>query len=163
MLLVGIDPGVETGVAQWDAAARQLQSVAGMPILDAMAEVSALATLHRYEGQVCNLLVVFEDARGHHVRFGRNARKGAKILQGVGSVKRDCGMWEEFLVREGIPFVTIKPRRRATKKDAGLFKRITGWPGRTNEHGRDAAMFVYDINTSMAEAMVREWQQRRAA
>jgi len=30
-----------------------------------------------------------------------------------------------------------------TKLTADQFKRITGWHGRTNEHGRDAAMLVF--------------------
>lgn len=159
MLLVGIDPGVTTGFAVWDTQQRALLAVEGHGILQAMTQVQWLHAGGPLAaaGQV---LVIFEDARNHRVRFGRNARKGARILQGVGSVKRDCAMWEEFLEREGIPYVTAKPRRRATKKDAELFRKITGWEHRTNEHGRDAAMFVFGITTTMAEALVSQWQRR---
>jgi hypothetical protein len=157
MKVIGLDPGTVTGFAEWDARNGELLEVLGLSVFDAQARLRG----HRVNGEVRDLLVIFEDARNHRISFGRNAKRGRAVLQGVGSIKRDCGLWEEFLMGEGIPFVTVKPRRRATKKDADLFKRITGWPGRTNEHGRDAAMFVYGLREPMADAMIREWQGRQ--
>ena len=83
--------------------------------------------------------VWFEDARLRQW-YGD---KGREALQGAGSIKRDCGIWEEFCAMHGIPHRAIKPAKGATKWDAERFKKMTGWPGRTNEHARDAALLVF--------------------
>lgn len=160
MKTIGIDPGTDTGFAKADPslpAQRALQVVCSMDLVQAC---DAIKAAHAEPGGV---LVVFEDARNHRIRGGRNAKKGSKILQGVGAVKGHCKALQQFLEREGIPYTTVPPRRRATKKNAALFKQITGWAGRTNEHGRDAAMFIFGISLTQARAMVQAWQQRVAA
>jgi hypothetical protein len=136
---IGIDPGVATGYATWDRIERRLVTVCSMPIHEAMDEVRGT---HR-----AGLLhsVVFEDA---HQRkwFGgadaRQARSGAGIREGVGSVKRDCTIWRDFLTAQGITFQAIKPAAGSTKWDADTFARMTGWTAQTNNHGRDAALLV---------------------
>ena len=72
--------------------------------------------------------------------FGKNAK--AK-QQGAGSVKRDCTIWADFLGGHGIPFKTVSPLKKGAKVDAATFIKLSGgWQGRTNEHGRDAALLV---------------------
>lgn len=81
--------------------------------------------------------------------FGENT-KGKD--QGAGSIKRDCKIWEDFLVTlkevsEGkITFDFIHPIKGGTKIDASLFKKITGIQKRTNEHGRDAYMLIHNYS-----------------
>jgi hypothetical protein len=58
-------------------------------------------------------------------------------------VKRDCQIWEDYLTDLRIPFEMVAPKNNATKLTAEQFRRITGYEGKTNEHGRDAAMLVY--------------------
>ena len=93
--------------------------------------------------------VRFEDAR-LRTWFGgadkRQARSGAGIREGVGSVKRDCGIWHEFLADLGVPFMPVKPEAHSTKWTAEHFARVTGWTKRTNNHGRDAAVLVYETH-----------------
>ena len=130
-VVIGIDPGVNTGVAVADGG--KLVSVGCMAAVNA--EELVLQTMIDNGGK---LFVRFEDARMRQW-FGN---KGREALQGAGSIKRDCSRWEEFLTHHNIPHARIAPKANRTKLTADQFKRITGWQGRTNEHARDAAMLV---------------------
>jgi len=107
----------------------------------------------------CGYLVIFEDARtmrlGGGETFGQKSR-----LQGVGSVKRDSSIWEDFLEDVGIPYQAKKWCAGTTKWDAARFKRDTGWLPQTNNHGRDAGVLVYGLNVPMAMGIVAAWEQR---
>lgn len=76
-------------------------------------------------------------------KWYNDAGKSRDKLQGAGSIKRDCKIWEDFLRDKGIPFKLIAPKNNTTKLSAPAFKSITGYTGRTCEHSRDAAMMVY--------------------
>lgn len=131
--IVGIDPGVTTGLALWEYGPKRLEDVASMGIVDAMLRVQAMhhvGTLH---------LVVYEDAR-LRTYFGA---KGREALQGAGSIKRDCSVWAEWLAHLGCAYKAVSPRAKGPKLSAEQFAKLTGWQGRTNEHGRDAAMLVW--------------------
>lgn len=133
-LMVGLDPGVSTGFAIWSRRDHVLCDVATLGITAAMVRVrlmSDIGSLHS---------VVFEDAR-LRTWFGT---KGKEALQGAGSIKRDCSIWQEFLEGlEGVPFKPLSPQAKGAKVDAAMFARLTGWQGRTSEHARDAAMLVF--------------------
>lgn len=131
-LLVGVDPGVNTGLAVWDRALRQFISVATTTYVQAQETILAL---HKGAG----VEVWFEDA-GLRTWFGN---KGREALQGAGSIKRECSLWREWLDHHGIPFKALKPAAGATKWDADRFKAVTKWEGRTSSHARDAANLVF--------------------
>lgn len=141
VLDIGLDPGVVTGFAIWDSAARQLLQVTSLPIHEAMDRVRDMVQA----GSVRK--VRFEDARKRDTWFGKMDKKqekyGAAVREGVGSVKRDCAIWEGYLTSLGVPFEAIKPSKGSTKWDAAYLKRVTGWSQQTNEHARDAAVLVY--------------------
>lgn len=160
VILAGIDPGVTTGVAVWLPTEKRLRTVDSMTITKAMREVLRLADPLAPMRPPGPLLVVWEDCRKHRV-FGAGQRN-AGALQGVGSVKRDCGIWEEFLAAEGIPNISRRPRSTRTKLKADQFKAATGWEGKSNNHGRDAAMLVAGVTESMARAWLAEALQRGA-
>jgi len=130
-VVIGIDPGVNTGFAVADCG--KLIRVESMSAVEA--EEMVLQTMIDNGGK---LFVRFEDARMRQW-FGS---KGREALQGAGSIKRDCARWQEFLEHHNIPHARIAPKANRTKLTADQFKRITGWQGRTNEHARDAAMLV---------------------
>lgn len=132
-LLIGLDPGATTGYAEWCCSAQRLVTVESMLIHQAMARVR--------ERLASGLLsaVVWEDAR-LRTWFGA---KGREALQGAGSIKRDCSIWEAYLAELGCTEQRLKPQAGGTKWPADRFTRLTGWAGRTNEHARDAAMLVY--------------------
>lgn len=130
-LLVGIDPGVTTGLAVWRLDTRALDLVTSMQITEAMDHLLAM------RADLAG--VIYEDAR---LRKWLGS-KGREALQGAGSIKRDCSIWAEFLGRHGIPYRQVAPQAGGTKWTAAYFSKVTKWDGRTNEHGRDAALLVY--------------------
>lgn len=136
---IGIDTGVNTGYAVWNAETRMLEDMATVKIHQAMKRVEAIA------GCSDKICVRVEDPR-QRTWFGtenmsRNEER--KRLQGVGSVKRDAGIWEEFLKDLGVEFEMVAPKRNITKLTHEQFVRLTGYTGKTNEHCRDAAMLVF--------------------
>lgn len=134
-MVIGIDPGVNTGFAVWSIQDQRLLRVESCSIID------ALDALDEYVAKGVALKVVFEDARKR--KWFGNA--GREKLQGAGSVKRDCGVIEEFLQKRGIPYRAVAPQAGATKWDDARFRKITGWPSRTNEHARDASLLVFGM------------------
>ncbi|TGK36185.1 hypothetical protein EHQ12_04185 [Leptospira gomenensis] len=132
-ILIGIDPGVNTGFAAYSRESRKLVHVATYGVLKAQDEVLA------YWEKDKSLCLLIEDARKRKW-FGDNA--GAKRM-GAGSVKRDCKLWEEFCNKNGIPFRLVHPKKGGTKNKPAEFQILTGWTGRTSSHARDAAMIVY--------------------
>ncbi len=92
-----------------------------------------------------NMMVRVEDPR-QRKWFGTERlerEKERKKLQGVGSVKRDAVIWEDFLTDLGVRFEMVAPKNNVTKLSQSTFVSYTGWKKLTNEHGRDAAMLVF--------------------
>jgi hypothetical protein len=133
-LIVGIDPGVTTGFALWDKTTGRLEEVNSMGIVAAMLRVQ----LMHNEGVLHS--VVYEDAR---LRTGYFGKRADKKQQGAGSIKRDCSVWAEWLSMLGCAYKAVSPKDKGPKLEAVPFAKLTGWQGRTNEHGRDAAMLVF--------------------
>lgn len=139
-IYVGIDPGVNTGMAVWDTKTRTLRFVATLPILEAMSYVKSFREVISPD---CELFI--EDARLRKwLPRERSISEYRGRLMGAGSIKRDCEIWEEFAQRLGITIHLLPPRKGATKWDAEYFKKVTGWKGRTSNHARDAAILVFN-------------------
>lgn len=134
MIYIGIDPGTHTGMAIWDSREGKFLSLETLPIHQALVKVMLWKDKVGHD-----LQVVFEDAR-QRTWFGKGD-VSAK-LQGAGSVKRDCSIWEDFCTDYGISFRAVPPVKGATKVTPTYFKMISGWTERTSEHSRDAAMLV---------------------
>lgn len=132
-LIIGIDTGVNTGFAAYDRKEKSLMYVETYKIHRAMQIVKITFELNN------NIFVRFEDARLRKW-FGNSGREK---LQGAGSVKRDAGIWEDFLKENKIPYEAVAPKNNKTKLTPDLFNRLTGWKGRTSEHARDAAMLCF--------------------
>lgn len=137
-VLIGIDCGVNTGFAV--AVDKKLSLVTSFKIHEAMDMVREYN--HQSKEMGSRLIVYVEDAR----KRSQNPRDKRAMLkqQGVGSVKRDAKIWEDFLKDEEIEFVLIDPKTNKTKLDANKFKLYTGFSLKTNEHGRDAAMLIFE-------------------
>lgn len=141
MIYIGIDTGKNTGYAEWDTGKQCFLSVSSVMIHEAMERVRVLAGLHS-KG---DLIVRVEDPR-QRTWFGTermSREEERKKLQGVGSVKRDATIWEDFLNDLGVTFEMVAPKMSITKLDQERFKAYTKWDKRTNEHSRDAAMLVF--------------------
>ena len=135
-ILIGIDTGVNTGFAV--AADRgnggELEQVESLSITQAMEKVKELIE----QWGISNVCLYIEDARKRTWFTG-----GREKSQGVGSVKRDAQIWEDWCKEQGLNYLMIHPAANATKTKADVFKKRTGWIERTNEHARDAAMLVF--------------------
>lgn len=131
MIRIGIDTGVNTGIAV---------SVDGkLTVVDTMTITQAMA----YIKTACspkNSKLFIEDAR-QRKWIPKNA--GRERLQGAGSIKRDAKIWEDWCKENSYEAVFVAPKNNNTKLNNKDFKRITGWQGRTSEHARDAAMLIF--------------------
>lgn len=134
-LIVGIDPGVNTGLALYAPLLKQYEAVKTLGAIEAMLTVQRLAI----EGRI--KLVVIEDARLRKW-FGT---KGREALQGAGSIKRECAIWIDWLNHNAIPHRVVSPQGKGAKVNAERFAKLTGWTQRTSEHARDAAMLVFGV------------------
>lgn len=132
-IIAGIDPGVKTGLVIWVCHEKNLSVVDTVRLPEAMNML-----LHLWREDMLHE-IWFEDAR-QRKWFG-NA--GREKLQGAGSIKRDCAIWQEFCEYYEIPFQAIKPAKGQTKWSAEYFQRLTGWTKRTSQHARDAAALVF--------------------
>lgn len=138
MIVIGLDPGVHTGLAVWDTTTRQFLDIRSSGIVDAMDYLNEFQQ-NRQIG-----LVVFEDARQRKwIPREKDLSQIRGRAMGAGSVKRDCSVWEEWCVSRSIDFVASPPRVGLTKWTDEAFRRFTGYDRRTNNHGRDAAMLVF--------------------
>jgi len=143
--IVGIDTGVNTGIAFWDFKRKVFVALRTVKIHQAMREVF-------------NQLPAFvrvEDARLMTLPRKFQKHNDPKMLQNIGSVKRDAKIWEEFLTDCGIPFELVSPKANVRKLTAAAFKQRTGFEDRTNEHMRDAGMLVFGVES----AQVKRWIQ----
>ena len=137
-LYIGIDPGVKTGFAVWDPKNKTFQKIATMSI------VEAILTACELEEKLKNKSMHFfiEDAR--QCKFPGS--HGAQFMQGVGSVKRDCTIWQDLCEDMSWKYELINPMRHKYKKmSADDFKALTGYDNRTSSHARDAAMLVWGM------------------
>lgn len=146
MNCIGIDTGVNTGMAVWDNRRRTFSLIKTMKIHEAMELVREMAQ-RASQGNTEELFIRVEDPR-KRTWFGTehmSREQERSRLQGVGSVKRDATIWEDFLSDLNVQFEMVPPKRNKTKLTSRQFQQVTGWMGSTNEHGRDAAMLVFGL------------------
>lgn len=135
-ILIGIDTGVNTGfaVAVDEGNGGRLIQVKCLTITMAMSQVMELIQEHGKS----DIKLFIEDARLRTWFTG-----GREKAQGVGSIKRDAQIWEEWCKENGINYLMVHPKANVTKLKAVAFKKLTQWAGVTNEHSRDASMLVF--------------------
>jgi hypothetical protein len=134
-IIAGIDPGVKTGLAIWSCGDQEFMELKTCSVIE------AFEYLRNYKLSDNLDEIRFEDARLR--KWFGNA--GSEKLQGAGSVKRDCKIWQEFCEYYEIPFQSTKPAKGQTKWSAAYFRRMTGWSKRTSQHARDAAVLVFGV------------------
>ena len=136
-LIIGMDPGAETGIATYEGGVLvALQTIAPHEMERFLRALSA-----RVER------VVFEDSRLETRLW--NARTKVAIgaalatARSVGQVDARCSDITAYCADQGIPAHGISPTAKGAKVDAPAFGRITGWTKRSNQHERDAAMVCW--------------------
>jgi hypothetical protein len=138
MTLIGIDPGVNTGIAIFEAGA--LVELLTVHPLDIRSLLAA-----RKPGRV-----IFEDSRLTSPVWGRgtNAAAAAKIARNVGMVDGVCSLIVEACERLGIVAHSISPKGKGAKLNAEQFERVTGWEKSSNQHVRDASMVAWPYRSA---------------
>lgn len=134
-VMIGIDPGTKTGFAVWDLDKKEFIEIKTLSIVTAFENVLFWQKARGIKA------LRFEDSRLRSWFAG----KGREALQGAGSIKRDCSIWQEFCEYHQIDFEPIKPMKGQTKWNSGTFAKLTKWRQRTSEHSRDAGILVFGL------------------
>lgn len=132
MLIIGIDPGVNTGYAVFDISSNQFIEVSTYKLHTAI-----LRTIEYIKADEVRL--IFEDSRT--AIYKRNTEEQRSRLKGAGSVNRDSKIWEEFTTDYNIDYIKKRPNKglNAFCKNVKHWKALTGYNGRTSHHSRIAA------------------------
>ena len=135
MLILGIDPGANTGIASYING--KLMHLATVAPVDIAERIEATRPAR----------VVFEDSRlqSHAWTAQAKASRGAALAtaRSLGEVDAWCKLIVAICAKLDIPAHGISPKSKGAKVDAARFAEITGWTGASNEHTRDAAMVAY--------------------
>lgn len=139
MIAIGIDPGVKTGFAVVHTETPdKFMSLKTYIIHEAMSEVKHFIESYGAE----NVVVFIEDAR----RRRWYGKSGREKLQGAGSIKRDCKIWEDYLTDLNATYLLVAPEQIATKLPKEQFRNVTKHVGVVSQHARDAGMLVYGLS-----------------
>ena len=148
--VVGIDPGVDTGVA--------LKNL-NLGIIEEIFSMKIHVALDFVDSYLDSSLIIVEDARlWNGYRKGITAHEMRMKQQGAGSVKRDSAIWADFLEDSESFFLMIPPKAKGRKLSHAEFKMFTGWSGgTTNQHKRDAGMLTYEYTRPVVDALYRAY------
>lgn len=144
-LIIGIDPGANTGLGVWSPHAKKFLFLKKLPFWSAIDKVTDLNEEYVID-------VVIEDPTQNKPVFPNKLKdvdsvlQAMRMAQNIGSNKRDAQLWFDFFDYMKIPYRKRRPTRKShTKLTAEAFNKITGWSGPSNEHSRDAGMLVYGM------------------
>ena len=132
-LYIGIDPGIVSGIAVWDSLNGWFDMIDSMAIHELF---DKLKFYHEFYA-----VIVYIENPNTWVPFG--GKSDPMRLQGAGAVKQTFKHILEFMEDKGIDFRPTKLQGTMKKVKSEYFKKLTGYQGKTNEHGRDAAMLVF--------------------
>lgn len=139
MRVIGLDPGLNTGIAIYeDGKLTELLTIEPINLADIFSH---------YSGEP--LFVVFEDSRLQSHIWIPSQSKGvaANIARKVGMVDAWCYMIERLCESYDIAYMRVSPKAKGEKLNAEDFKRITGWTGKSNQHERDGAMVAWQFRS----------------
>jgi len=88
-IIIGIDPGKNTGLAVWNCTKNRFDLLKTCSIIEAMEIINKLPYITDTSRAKIVDGIIFEDARK---RRWIPKTKGKEVLQGVGSVKRDASI-----------------------------------------------------------------------
>jgi hypothetical protein len=133
--VIGIDPGVNTGVALFtNGKLLSLQTIQPIDIQDCVKRSFAD-------------LIVFEDSRLQSAVWvpSKNKAVANNIARKIGQVDALCSLIEEICRRWEIKFMRVSPKAKGAKMNSEDFNLFTGWEHRSNQHERDAAMVAWQL------------------
>lgn len=139
MNVIGIDPGVNMGLAIYkDGLLTELLTI----------EPTGLADIFScYAGDP--LFIAFEDSRLQSHVWVPSQSKGvaANIARKIGMVDAWCYMIERYCEQYNVAYMRISPKAKGEKLTSAQFQAVTKWPGKSNQHERDAAMVAWQFRS----------------
>nr|WP_067285759.1 hypothetical protein [Marinobacterium profundum] len=143
--VIGIDPDLDksgVGITE-NARLVDLKSLPFFDLIEFIQAEHAAGSAFVLENVEINKPIFVKAVAGGSPESKRRQRE--KIAQNVGQVKAIARLLHHYMIRIGATCTLVKPMTgtaKVVKKDAVMFKRITGWQGRSNEDTRDAAMLA---------------------
>jgi hypothetical protein len=135
---IGVDPGKHTGAAVYDRKERRLIEVVTIDFWRFAFDFHL-----RYPPNVVHKLIV--ELPNTTAVWHKKAKKREAIEKtavNVGKSLREAELLADWAGRVGYEVITRHPQG---KVDDAIFRRITGWKGRTSQHARDAAMLCFEL------------------
>lgn len=137
--VLGIDAGKHTGLAVWRRSAR------GFVALETLDFWTAYDFIREnYPPDNAEIVIEVPDAKRHLYARLDNAGAGRgreRMAANVGSNRREAELLAERFEYEFYKVKRVSPVK-AKKWTHAEFVRLTKWPGKSNEHQRDAARLV---------------------
>ena len=137
MKVIGIDPGVKNGLAEYENGV--LVSVHTYSVIELIHWLPDYLKIHQ-------CIVVIEDSRLQSYMFtgnDKNRSTALKMARNVGMVDMVCSILEEICNSTGTKLKLISPKGKGEKLDSCKFRQVTGSDVKTNQHNRDAAMVAW--------------------
>jgi hypothetical protein len=132
-MILGIDPGAQTGIAVFRAG-----------------KLDDLVTIQPHELAECIKAnkpsrVIFEDSRLTSFMFTQVKSRAAalKMARNVGEIDAWCRLITAVCGELNIAFHGISPKDKGAKLNAAQFAKLTGWIASSNQHERDAATVAW--------------------
>lgn len=142
-VVIGIDPGLQTGVALYRSGALD-----ALLTLDPW-DITGFIVYQRGAWGINR--VIFEDSRlQSHIFSAHKSGKRVlshpeqlKVARNVGQIDGWCHVITNVCAERGITCHGISPEGKGAKLDAKQFQSVTGWAGKSNQHERDGAMVAW--------------------
>ena len=131
---IGIDCGVNTGVAIWNIKNQSFEHIYSCDILEVFYRLEVYTVLGKS--------IFYIENPNLRKWYGSNSNQKQ---QGAGSIKRDYSIWQTWFERMNQEYKEVNPKNIRTKMDSERFKTFTKWDKQTNSHSRDAAMMVFGL------------------
>lgn len=148
-LYIGIDPGVKTGWAVYDPWRKKMVEVCTKSFLSTLVAVNEIEVgVHETIDEDCEVTFFIENPGLNKPTFPRNANRKAmeRISRNVGANCREAELLIGCIREYGFKVIECRPKKNKLsrgKMKMKEFQRLTGYEGRTSQHGRDAALLVW--------------------
>ena len=136
MIYIGIDPDIDKcGYAVWDSDTKELEvyNLTFAQIIDDFNSWNVDFEVHIEAGWL-NKKSNFHKMQGSFIR--------EKVAKNVGENQAVGKLLAQYCEHNYIPYKLIKPKGKINDE---MFKKITGYKGRSNQEQRDAAMLVFNL------------------
>ena len=149
-LYIGIDPGVKTGWAVYDPlrVKDRIIEICTKDFMQVLSIVHGIKKGFHWISRDYRPTFYIENPGLNKPTFPRNVSRKAmeKISRNVGANSREAELLIGGIRDYGFTVIECRPKKNKLsrgKMKAKEFQRLTGYEGRTSQHGRDAALLVW--------------------